>query len=318
MEDVAGRAHVPVLLDEVLEYLQPKPGGRYLDGTLGLGGHSEEILRAAGEGAQLLGLDRDERALERAEARLAEFGTRVTLMNVPFSRFQGALDEMEWDTVDGALVDLGISSFQLDEAGRGFSFALDGPLDMRMGRTGGEAPASRLVNKGSVDQLKRIIWRLGEEPMAGRIARAIFDARQMKPIETTLELAEIVSNAYPAARRAKARNHPATRTFMALRMTVNQELDELETFLAHIPDRLAPGGRVAVISFHSLEDRLVKRSFRAAAQGCTCPKDVPQCVCGKEPKLRIVTKKPVGPGDAETAANPRARSAKLRVAERLA
>lgn len=311
-----GPEHVTVMADEALEYLAPKAKGRYLDGTVGLGGHSLRILQAAPD-VELLGLDRDERALALAADRLAGFGDQVHLHCLPFSRFEEALNEAGWDKVDGALLDLGISSFQLDDPERGFSFALDGPLDMRMGLTGGDAPASRLVNKGSVDRLKRIIWQYGEEPLAGRIARAIVEARRDKAIETTLELAEIVERAYPAARRAKARNHPATRTFMALRIAVNSELEELKDFLDRIPERLNEGGRVAVISFHSLEDRAVKRAFRDKAQGCVCPRTTPQCVCGRKAVLKVLTKKPLGPGDEETQRNVRARSAKLRAAERL-
>jgi len=309
--------HVPVLLQEVLDALDPKPGGRFLDGTLGLGGHARAVLERAGEGAQLLGLDRDGEALELAQERLAPFGDRVSLAQSSYSRFADVLDELGWDLLDGVLLDLGVSSLQLDGADRGFSFLHDGPLDMRMGSAFGAAPASSLVNKGSFERLKRVIARYGEEPLAGRIARAIVEARRQAPIETTGRLAAVVEQAYPAKMRAKARNHPATRTFQALRMEVNRELDELETFLGEIPAHMRAGGRIVIISFHSLEDRIVKRAFRAEAKGCVCPPRQPVCTCGRLPRLEILTKKPLTPGEAEMEANPRARSAKMRAARRL-
>ena len=310
--------HVPVLLHEVLEALDPKPGGRYLDGTLGLGGHARAVLERAGEGAQLAGLDRDGEALELARERLAPFEDKVSLAQNSYSRFMDVMDELGWDALDGVLLDLGVSSLQLDGADRGFSFLHDGPLDMRMGTAFGAAPASSLVNKGSFERIKWVIARYGEEPLAGRIARAIVEARRGAPIETTGRLAAIVEQAYPAKMRAKARNHPATRTFQALRMEVNQELAELEAFLGEIPDRMRPGGRIVIISFHSLEDRIVKRAFRAEAKGCVCPPRQPICTCGRVPRLEILTKKPVTPGETEMEANPRARSAKMRAARRLA
>ncbi len=309
--------HVPVLLHEVLDALDPQPGGRYLDGTLGLGGHAEAVLRRAGEGARLVGLDRDGEALELARERLAPFGDRVSLAQNSYSRFGDVLGELGWDLVDGVLLDLGVSSLQLDEAERGFSFLHDGPLDMRMGGAFGAAPAASLVNKGSFERLKRVIARYGEEPLAGRIVRAILEARRQAPIETTGRLAAIVEQAYPAKMRAKARNHPATRTFQALRMEVNQELDELQAFLGDIPAHVRAGGRIVIISFHSLEDRIVKRAFRAEAKGCICPPRQPLCTCGRLPRLEILTKKPVMATEAEMEANPRARSAKMRAARRL-
>jgi len=219
--------------------------------------------------------------------------------------------------VDAALADLGVSSPQLDEAPRGFSFLADGPLDMRMGQADGGEPAANLVNNWGFERLRDLIRELGEEPQAGRIARAIVNEREKKPFESTVELARIVERAYPPKWRATARNHPATRTFQALRMAVNQELEELKDFLDRIVDHLNPGGRVAVISFHSLEDRLVKTAFRREASGCLCPPRQPYCTCGHVPRVRILTKKPLGPSEAEAAANPRARSAKLRAVERL-
>ncbi|WP_461208269.1 16S rRNA (cytosine(1402)-N(4))-methyltransferase RsmH [Desulfocurvus sp. DL9XJH121] len=310
--------HVPVLFDEVIDYLRPAPGMRFLDGTLGLGGHTEGLMERSGGKAEVLGLDRDAQALELARTRLARFGDRVRFAQTRFSRFAGALAEIGWDELDGALVDVGVSSMQLDDPERGFSFIHDGPLDMRMGHADGQAPASRIVNTASEERLKLIIGRFGEEPQGGRIARAIIRAREKKPIETTLELAAIVENAYPPKMRAKARNHPATRTFQALRMEVNGELDELQEYVTGILPFLKPGARLAVISFHSLEDRIVKRAFQREAKGCLCPKEVPICTCGHVPQLRILTRKPVTATEAERDANPRARSAKLRVAEKLA
>jgi 16S rRNA (cytosine1402-N4)-methyltransferase len=309
--------HTPVLLPEVLELLAPVSGGRYLDGTLGLGGHTEGILERTEGKARVLGMDRDAKALSLARERLSPHGDQVTLVNDRYSKFKEALEETGWDSLDGALLDLGVSSMQLDDPGRGFSFLSDGPLDMRMDPAGEDFPAGRLVNRARFEELKRIIWEYGEDPMAGRIARCIVKERVGMPITGTLQLAGIVERAYPPARRAKSRNHPATRTFMALRMAVNGELDELASFLEEIVPLLRPGGRVAVISFHSLEDRQVKRAFRNLEKGCLCPTSIPQCVCGKVPVLRVLTKKPLTPCREEVAANSRARSAKLRVAEKL-
>lgn len=309
--------HIPVLFHEIMDYLRPAPGMRFLDGTLGMGGHTEGLMERSGGRAQVLGLDRDETALRMAQERLDRFGDNVLYAQVRFSKFERALAEIGWDSLDGALIDIGVSSLQLDNPERGFSFINDGPLDMRMGHADGLAPASQIVNQASFERLKKIIGRYGEEPQGGRISRAIIEAREKKPIETTLELAAIVENAYPAKLRAKARNHPATRTFQALRMEVNRELDELQEYLTRILPFLKQGARIAVISFHSLEDRIVKRTFQREAKGCLCPREVPICVCGHVPQLRILTKKPVVAGDEEREANPRARSAKLRVAEKL-
>lgn len=313
----AGVPHIPVMLPEVVEYLSPKPGGRYLDGTLGLAGHSLGLLRASQGGAQLVCLDRDEEALSLARARLTEFPGRVQSFHLPFSSFEAALDEAGWDKIDGAVLDLGVSSLQLDEAERGFSFIADGPLDMRMDATSGMESARHLVNYERFEELKRIIKELGDEPLGGKIARAIVRAREEAEIATTSRLAEIVSRAYPPDRRRQARNHPATRTFMALRMAVNQEIEELRTFLNRIPDRLNPGARVAIISFHSAEDREVKESFRHWAKGCRCPMTQAMCTCDRIPVYKVLTKKPQPPSQAEVDQNPRSRSAKLRVAERL-
>lgn len=309
--------HVPVLLNEVLEHLAPKPGGYYLDGTLGLGGHSEAIMNAVQGEAHLLGLDRDLATLERAQQRLARFGSRVHFSHCRYSEYEEALDDLGWDLIDGALLDIGVSSMQLDQADRGFSFHADGPLDMRMDPDSDTRPASHIVNKASADELRMIIGKYGEDPMGGRITNAILEARAKAPIETTLQLARIVEMAYPAKWRAQARNHPATRTFQALRMAVNGELDELESFLSTIIPRLRVGGRVAIISFHSLEDRMVKHAFAAEAKGCICPRQIPVCICNHVATLKILTKKPVTAGEEELARNRRSSSAKLRVAERI-
>ena len=313
--------HVPVLPEETLHYLAPRNGGRYLDGTLGLGGHTSRILGKAPE-CEVLGLDRDESALALAAERLALFGERVSLRYSRFSEAVDCLDAQGWDTIDGALVDIGVSSLQLDTPERGFSFKLDGPLDMRMDPTGGVVghggdSAAKLVNTASLEVLKDIIKNYGEEPQAGRIVRAIMDARAKKPIETTGELAAIVEAAYPAKWRATARNHPATRTFQALRIAVNHEFDELRLFLKRIVPRLAPGGRLVVISFHSLEDRIVKHFFRDEAQGCRCPRHIPVCICKHVAALEVLTRKPVTATEEELKANVRASSAKLRAAMKI-
>jgi len=303
---------------EVCDLLSVRPGMRVLDATLGLGGHSLALLEQAGGDLEILGLDRDETALARAAANLADWPGRVHARQMRFSEFPAALADIGWEGVDAALADVGVSSPQLDEALRGFSFLADGPLDMRMGQADGGEPAANLVNNWSFERLRDLIRELGEEPQAGRIARAIVGEREKKPFESTLELARVVERAYPPKWRATARNHPATRTFQALRMAVNHELEELKDFLDRIVDHLNPGGRVAVLSFHSLEDRLVKTAFRHEASGCLCPPRQPYCTCGHVPRVRILTKKPLTASEEESAANPRARSAKLRAAERLA
>lgn len=302
---------------EVCELLNLRPGMRVLDATLGLGGHSLAMLQATQGKVEILGLDRDETAIDRATETLGAYSGQVRTALTRFSRFPSAMAGAGWETVDAILADLGVSSPQLDEAERGFSFMADGPLDMRMGSADGLDPASRLVNKLSYERLRDIIRDLGEEPQAGRIARAIMEARLQKPLESTLELASLVERAYPAKWRATAKNHPATRTFQALRMAVNHELEELKDFLDQVAGYLAPGGRVAVISFHSLEDRLVKTAFKHEATGCICPPRQPWCDCGHTPRFKVLTKRPLTAASDEVASNSRARSAKLRVAERL-
>ena len=321
--------HVSVLLREVLEPLVTHPAGRYLAGTLGLAGHSSALLEKAGETAELCGLDRDPQALARAEERLAPYGKRCHLFALEYASFEEALDTLGWNQVDGALLDLGVSSLQLDVAERGFSLHEDGPLDMRMdmgealmnGRRREALPhtesARTFVNRADFPTLKRVIEEYGEDPQAGRIARAIVDARATSPIETTRQLAEIVWHAYPPKWRATARNHPVTRTFQAIRMVVNDELGQLEHFLDRILSRLAPGGRLAIISFHSLEDRIVKQRFKLWSSDCICPPHLPRCVCGHRAEVRVLTRKPILPSQEELTLNPRSGSAKLRVAEKL-
>ena len=310
--------HIPVMIDEVMHWLEPKPGGYYMDATLGLGGHAARLMELTGGQAHLLGLDRDMQALQKAGERLARYGENVHLAHTSFQNFSGAMRELGWDLLDGVVADLGVSSLQLDSPERGFSFLHDGPLDMRMDPGSGGEPASNIVNGASFERLRQLLWDYGEEPMAGRIARAIVETREKAPIETTLELARIVAAAYPAKRRALARNHPATKTFQALRLEVNQELKEVENFLARIVDYLRPGARICVISFHSLEDRIVKRAFRTENTGCLCPREYPVCTCGHEKRLRLPFRKPQLPGQEEMRVNSRSRSAKLRVAERIA
>ncbi len=309
--------HIPVMLEEVMHWIAPKPGGFYMDATLGLAGHAARLMEITGGQARLLGLDRDEQALAKAGARLAPYGENVRLAHTSFRHFPQALREAGWDKLDGVIADLGVSSLQLDSPERGFSFLHDGPLDMRMDPGSGGEPASSIVNGASFERLRQLLWDYGEEPMAGRIARAIIAARENARIESTLELARIVAAAYPAKRRALARNHPATKTFQALRLEVNQELREVEIFLERVVDYLRPGARIAVISFHSLEDRIVKRAFRKESSACLCPREYPVCQCGHTQKLSLPFRKPLIPGEEEMRSNSRSRSAKLRVAERV-
>jgi 16S rRNA (cytosine1402-N4)-methyltransferase len=309
--------HTPVLLSQTVETLAPRAGGHYLDGTLGLGGHSEALLAAAPD-SEICGLDRDKDALALARERLAPFGRRTHFFHFRYSRFADALQELGWNRVDGALLDIGVSSLQLDEDERGFSFLGDGFLDMRMDRQSGELSAWHWVNQASLARLKECIATLGEDPQAGRIARTIVEARQKSPIKSTAELASLVEKAYPPAWRRKSRRHPATRTFQALRMAVNDELGELRRFLQHILAYLPVGGRLVVITFHSLEDRLVKQTIRRWMEGCRCPRHAAVCVCGHQPEVRVLHKKPLQATAAELVSNPRAGSAKLRAVEKIA
>ena len=306
--------HRSVLLLPTVEALAVRPDGIYLDGTLGGAGHSYEIASRLTTG-RLIGLDRDETALAAAGARLAPFAGRVTLVHSNFADLAQVLDSLEIPAVDGMLFDLGVSSPQLDDAERGFSYMQDAPLDMRMDRTAG-LTAYEVVNTWPEAELKRILYTYGEERYAPRIAAAIAARRTERPIATTLELADLIRSAMPA-QALREKQHPAKRSFQAIRIAVNDELGAVERMLASAIDRLNPGGRLAVITFHSLEDRIVKTAFQEAARGCTCPKDFPVCVCGKKPKVKLITRHPIVADQAELAENPRARSAKLRVAEKL-
>ena len=305
--------HKPVLLEECLEALAVRPEGIYLDGTLGRAGHSLEILRRLTTG-RLIGVDRDLAAIEAARERLAEFGDRVTLVRGNFSDLGDILQNLGIVGVDGMLFDLGVSSPQLDEPRRGFSYMHDAPLDMRMDETAA-LDAFQVVNTWSYEELRRILFEYGEERYAPQIARAVVRAREDKPVGTTGELAELIRSAMPS-KALREKQHPAKRSFQAIRIAVNGELDALPPMLDAAAEALLPGGRLAVITFHSLEDRIVKQRLRELATVCTCPPEFPVCVCGKKPKLKLVTRKPVTSGPAELEENPRARSAKLRAAER--
>lgn len=306
--------HRPVLLDECIEALNIRPEGTYLDGTLGRAGHSREIARRLTAG-RLICVDRDRAALDAARERLASWMDRVTLIHSNFDRVDEILDELSLSCVDGMLFDLGVSSPQLDDGTRGFSYMADAPLDMRMDREEG-VTAAGIVNGWPQDELRRIISRYGEERYASQIAGAIARRREDKPISTTLELVEIIKSAMPA-KALREKQHPAKRTFQAVRIAVNDELACVERMLQRAVPRLNKGGRLAVITFHSLEDRIVKTGLAEFARGCTCPPDFPVCVCGKTPDIRLVNKKPILPGGREIEENPRARSAKLRAAEKL-
>lgn len=306
--------HRPVLLDDCIRALELRPDGVYLDGTLGRGGHSAEIARTLTTG-RLVCLDRDQAALDAAPERLAPWLDRITLVRANFAELGRVLDELGLDAVDGMLFDLGVSSPQLDDAARGFSYRTDAPLDMRMDQSQ-SLTAADVVNLWPQDELRRILLQYGEERYAGLIAAAIVRRREEKPIQTTLELAQIVKNAMPG-KALKEKQHPAKRSFQAIRIAVNDELTAVDRMIRAAVPRLARGGRLAVISFHSLEDRIVKTGLAQFARGCTCPPDFPVCVCGKKPTIRLVTKKPILPGGQEQTENPRSRSAKLRVAEKL-
>ena len=306
-------SHAPVLLEECLEGLNIRPGGVYLDGTVGGAGHSTEIAKRL-KGGRLICVDRDEKALSAAEERLSPWKERVTLVKSNFDRVPEILDELGLEKIDGMLFDLGVSSPQLDEAERGFSYQKDAPLDMRMDRSAA-LTAAEIVNTWPEEELRRILRDYGEERYASRIAGAIVRARGEKPLETTLELAELIRKAMPAA-ALREKQHPAKRSFQAIRIAVNDELGSVERLLDKAPDRLNAGGRICVISFHSLEDRLVKQAFHKRVDGCTCPKSLPVCVCGFRQTLRLVGGS-ITAKEEELERNPRARSARLRVAERI-
>ena len=306
--------HISVLLQECIEGLDIKPNGIYVDGTLGGAGHSSQIVKHLTSG-RLIGIDRDTNALKAAGERLAPYGDRVTLVHSNFCEMAQALQDLGISGVDGILLDLGVSSPQLDDAQRGFSYMADVPLDMRMNPQD-SLSAYDVVNTWSQEELKRILFDYGEERYAPRIAGAICKYRENKPIETTLELVDVIRSAMPA-QALREKQHPAKRSFQAIRIAVNDELSSVEKAMEAAIPLLNPGGRLAVITFHSLEDRIVKNAMAAGAKGCTCPPEFPVCVCGKKPLVKLITRKPITATQEELEVNPRSRSAKLRVCEKL-
>jgi len=310
--------HIPVLAEEVMTMLAPAPGSLQIDATLGGGGHTERILEATDPDGRLLGLDADGAAIARVADRLqTRFGDRLVLRQANFRDLGHVAPDAGFAAVDGALFDLGLSSYQLADTDRGFGFRAGGPLDMRFDPERG-VPAADLLATLDADELTALFRRYGEEPKAARIARAIVDARRTAPITTAEDLAALVERVLPPNPRQPRRTHPATRVFQALRIAVNSELDALQDGLAAALGLLRPGGRLVVLSYHSLEDRIVKRFLASERRGCTCPPEIPVCVCGRNPRLRLVTRPSLTPSAAEIEANPRARSARLRAAERLA
>ena len=306
--------HVSVLLEECIEGLAIKPEGIYVDGTLGGAGHSSRIAALLTTGRHI-GIDRDPIALKAAGERLKPWEDRVTLVHSNFSQIASVLDELNIEGVDGILLDLGVSSPQLDDGERGFSYMVDAPLDMRMNNED-TLSAHDVVNTWSFEELKKILYEYGEERYAPRIASAICSRREQRPIETTLELVDIIRSAMPAA-ALREKQHPAKRSFQAIRIAVNDELNSVARVMEDAIPRLNTGGRLAVITFHSLEDRIVKNAMASAAKGCTCPPNFPVCVCGKKPQVKIITRKPIVSGEEELERNPRARSAKLRICEKI-
>ena len=308
-------SHVSVLLDECIDGLHIRPNLTYVDCTTGGGGHSYHIASRLGEGGRLLCFDRDTDALAAAKARLAPFSDRVTFIHANFDELGAVLDEMKIDNLGGVLADLGCSSYQFDTASRGFSYQQDAPLDMRMDISAPKDAAS-VVNTYPESELRRIIFEYGEERFAPRIASRIVAERERAPIETTGRLADIIRGAIPKEARDGG-PHPAKRTFQAIRIEVNGELDAIAPMIRAAAGRLVSGGRLAMISFHSLDDRIMKQEYAALASGCTCPPDFPLCVCGKKPSVKILSKKPILPTEEELERNPRSRSAKLRICEKL-
>lgn len=306
--------HITVLREEAVNGLQIKPDGIYVDCTLGGAGHSSLIASLLSGKGRLICIDQDNTALEHAKQRLEAYQQQVTFVKSNFRYIKDILNDLELERVDGFLYDLGVSSPQLDEAERGFSYNHDAPLDMRMDRHQ-SLTAYDLVNSWSEEELANIIYRYGEEKFSRRIARKIVEARAEQPVHTTHELVELIKSAIPAAARRQG-PHPAKRTFQAIRIAVNDELQAFEDSLGQALQALGPGGRISVITFHSLEDRICKQFFQQQSQGCICPPDFPQCVCGQEPKLKVMTRKPILPSELELEQNPRARSAKLRIAEK--
>ena len=307
--------HTTVMVREVILSLRCRAGAIYVDGTVGGGGHAEAILLSTAPDGLLIGIDADADAVQESEKRLAPFGKRKILVKGNFADMDAILAERNIEKVDGILLDLGVSSHQLDTAERGFSFSTDAPMDMRMDRGRGTS-AYDLIHTLSGEELERIIKVYGEERRARRIARSIVESRNHSPLRTTADLADLVVRAFPHE-AGRQRIHPATRTFQALRIAVNDELASLHRAMVSGTERLKPGGRFSVISFHSLEDRIVKNAFRAGEKGCICPPDLPVCACGLKPTLKVLTRKPVTPGEMEIHDNPRSRSAKLRTAERI-
>ena len=315
MSEKINFSHRSVLLDECIEGLNIKPDGIYVDGTAGGGGHSYHIAERLTGGGRLIAIDRDDAAIAAAGERLSPFADRVTIVRNNFSSIADVCMMLGVDKIDGVLLDLGVSSYQLDTAERGFTHNADAPLDMRMDRRG-ELDAFTVVNTYSFDQLKKVIYNYGEERFAPKIASAIVNRREKELIKTTGELVDIIKSAIPAAAR-EGGHHPAKRTFQAIRIEVNGELDAIEPTIRSATKLLAPGGRIAIITFHSLEDRIVKQTYAELAKGCDCPKSLPICVCGKKPEVDVLTRKPILPSAEEIKSNPRSRSAKLRIAEKI-
>ena len=308
-------SHYSVMLEECIEALNIKPDGIYVDGTAGGGGHSLEIVKRLTDGGRLIAIDRDDAAIAAATARLSDYLDRVTFVRNNFSSAAEVCRELGIEKIDGILLDLGVSSYQLDTAERGFTHNTDAPLDMRMDRRG-ELDAYVVVNTYTYEELRRIIWEYGEDRFAPKIASAIVRRREKAPIETTGELVDIIKSAIPPAAR-EGGHHPAKRTFQAIRIEVNGELDAIEPAIRNAKEIMNEGGRIVIITFHSLEDRIVKQTYADLASGCTCPRTLPVCVCGKRPEVKVITRKPILPSDRELEENPRSRSAKLRVAEKI-
>ena len=315
MSESINFSHYSVLLKESVDALSPEKGGIYADLTLGGGGHSLELLKRMNENGRLIAFDQDKDAIIASKQRLCDYIDKVTFVNENFSNFASVIDRLEIDSIDGAVIDLGVSSYQLDTPERGFSYMHDAPLDMRMDKDA-SLSAYDVVNTYDKDTLKKIIFEYGEEKFASRIAAKITAVRQSKPIETTFELVDIIRSAMPDGGRG-GEKHPAKRTFQAIRIEVNKELDVIEPAIRAVVDALKPGGRLAVITFHSLEDRLVKNLFSTLAHPCTCPPDFPVCVCGKKASVKQITHKPILPSDKELDENSRSRSAKLRIIEKI-
>ena len=306
--------HISVLLKETVDGLNVRPGKVYMDGTLGYGGHTEEVLRRLGGSGRVIGIDQDEDAIAAAGRRLESYKDQLTIVRSNYVDFRQVLDQLEISQVDGIMLDLGVSSWQLDEASRGFSYRMDGPLDMRMDQRN-PVTAADLINTADRDELQRILWDFGEEKFARKIADTILKRREKEPIETTGQLVDIIEQSIPMKAR-RTGGHPAKRTFQAFRIAVNHELDVLSESIDGMIDALAPGGRLCIITFQSLEDRIVKQRFRINENPCTCPPEFPVCVCGKKSKGRVITRKPVLPSEQEMEENSRSKSAKLRIFEK--